>query len=185
MTNCSYPLRTRATRNKCRGYGFILMLVVVAILGVTLSAAAEMYRTTAVRDKERQLLFAGHEFREAIRRYSEASPAGQARYPRSLEDLLRDPRSPTLKRHLRRVYLDPMTGTPEWGLLIVDGGIAGVHSMSQKEPFKVANFEPNDASFTDAPRYADWVFSHPPDLVVKQDHVPQKPAAGQQSREAQ
>lgn len=178
MTSSSSALRSRVTRKSCRGYGFILTLVVVAILGVTLSAGAEVYRTSVARDKERQLLFVGHEFREAIRRYTEASPAGQARYPGSLDQLVRDPRSPTVKRHLRRIYVDPMTGTAEWGLLIVDGGIAGVHSMSQKEPFKVANFEPNDASFVDAPRYADWVFSHPPDLVVKQDHIPaQTPAA--------
>ena len=64
------------------------------------------------RDKERQLLFAGHEFREAIRRYLEASPAGQGSLSAfHWTDLLRDPRSPDIKRHLRRIYLDPMTGT--------------------------------------------------------------------------
>lgn len=172
MINCERRSRTIGSRARSRGYGFVFLLIVIAIVGLTLAAATEVYRTSVMRDKEQQLLFAGREFREAIRRYYDVSPQGQGRYPPSLEDLLRDPRSAGVKRHLRRIYVDPMTGSAEWGLMIVNGGIAGVHSMSEKEPFKVANFEPLDASFANAARYADWVFTHPPDLVVKQESSP-------------
>ena len=58
-----------------------------------------------------------------------------------LEELLQDPRYPDIRRYLRKIYLDPMTGSAEWGLVTGPGGeIYGVHSLSGDEPLKKANF---------------------------------------------
>ena len=91
------------------------------------------------------MLFVGNQFRQAIRSYVQAGP-GQ--YPATLKDLLLDPRSPTPRRHLRRLFIDPITGKPDWGLVLApEGGIMGVHSLSSREPLKRANFEPQDIHF--------------------------------------
>ena len=60
--------------------------------------------------------------------YANATPNGQVRVPRSLQDLLKDPRYPNPHRHLRKRYADPITGKDEWGTVpSLDGtGIIGV-----------------------------------------------------------
>jgi hypothetical protein len=78
--------------------------------------------------------------------------------------LIRDPRLPGIKRHLRKIFVDPMTGTMEWGLVKTpDGaGIAGVYSRSEDAPLKTANFQPDDREFEGAARYSEWKFRYRP-----------------------
>jgi hypothetical protein len=144
-------------------------LIAVAMLGLGLLAGAEVYSTLVRREKERELLFIGNQFREAIRRYYEAPGVAVRRYPPSLDDLLRDSRVAGMRRYLRRIYADPFTGKSEWGLVIVAGGIAGVHSLSEAAPLKVDNFEPRDAALAGKKSYKEWVFTHPPDLLLRRD----------------
>jgi len=76
---------------------------------------------------------------------------------------VQDPRYLATRRHLRRIYLDPMTGTREWGLLKgPDGGIVGVHSLSPAAPMKRANFPVGLDAFEKAKTYADWKFVYVP-----------------------
>jgi hypothetical protein len=80
-----------------------------------------------------------------------------------LEKLLLDDRFPTVKRHLRKIFFDPMTGTREWGLIRQPGvGIVGIHSLSAQAPFKRANFHERYASFGEAKNYRDWQFTYSP-----------------------
>jgi hypothetical protein len=84
---------------------------------------------------------------------------GARQYPRSLEDLLRDRRYPVVRRYLRRVYRDPMTGATDWVIVRApDGGIAGVHSRSREPTFKKKCFRPEHAAFENAATHADWKF---------------------------
>ena len=71
-----------------------------------------------------------------------STPRGRARRaPLRLEELLQDPRHPGIQRYLRKIYLDPMTGSAEWGLITGPGGeIYGVHSLSEDEPLKKSQF---------------------------------------------
>ncbi|MFZ1909200.1 MAG: type II secretion system protein [Burkholderiales bacterium] len=150
-------------RTAQRGFTYIGVLILVAIMGVLLSLAGRVWHTEAVRGREAQLLFVGDQYREAIRRYAEATPAGAARYPRALSDLLLDARKPEVERYLRRLYADPITGGSEWGLVKApDGGIAGVYSLSDAKPLKQANFPPADAAFEGSGKYADWQFVYAP-----------------------
>lgn len=149
------------------GFAYLWTLMLVALMGAALAIGGELYATAARRDKERQLLFIGHEYRQAIARYYEANGAnGQHQYPPALEHLLKDPRFPNPVRHLRRPYADPTSGKAEWGLVLLGGRIVGVHSLSQQKPIKQDNFDDDDAGLRLKQRYADWVFTYPPELFT-------------------
>jgi type II secretory pathway pseudopilin PulG len=143
-----------------RGFTYLAILFVIAFMGLGLALTGEVWRTAALRDKEAQLLYAGGQYRRAIERYYLSGPR---QYPRKLEDLLKDPRKPNTERYLRRLYFDPVTGSPEWGLVKApDGGIMGVYSLSEAAPFKTAGFRARDAAFENAAKYSDWKFVYQP-----------------------
>jgi type II secretory pathway pseudopilin PulG len=140
------------------GFTYFTVLILVAIMGVGLAAIGTMWQQAALREKERELLFVGGEFRRAIGSYFERSP-GAPQYPRSLDDLLIDKRLPVVARHLRKVYYDPMTATQDWGLVKEPGGgILGVYSKAGRRPLKSAGFSEDDKGFAGALTYADWKF---------------------------
>lgn len=82
-----------------------------------------------------------------------------SRLPKELIDLTKDPRQAVLRRHLRHVPIDPITGKAEWGVLRTpDGFVAAVHSLSDARPIKVANFEADFAAFEGSEKYSEWKF---------------------------
>ncbi len=137
------------------------MLFLISVLAMTALAASVVWRIAKQRDDERELVFIGRQFAAAIEHYRVYSTDPALPYPRHLDDLLRDDRDITPKRHLRRLYVDPMTGDDQWGLIrLPDGGIVGVHSLSDRKPyprtFVVAGFSvPSSAS------YREWQFVAP------------------------
>jgi type II secretory pathway pseudopilin PulG len=144
-----------------RGFTYFAVLFLIAVTALASSGAAMLWHTVQQREKERELLAVGAEFRRAIARYLAATPSGRPQYPRSLEDLTRDPRVPGVARHLRRVYVDPITGNAEWGIVRApDGGVLGVYSLSAARPLKLSGFAPTDQAFEGAERYSDWKFVH-------------------------
>jgi hypothetical protein len=72
--------------------------------------------------------------------------------------LLADKRYPAIRRHLRRVYADPMTGAADWTLLKQQGAIVGVASRSSRVPLKRDGFAVADRAFAEAGSYAGWRF---------------------------
>jgi hypothetical protein len=135
------------------------LLAFVAILGIGLSATGVVFHQQAQREKEAQLLFVGAEIRRAIGLYYELSPGTVKQFPRTLDDLLLDRRYPGVQRYLRRIYVDPMTGTQDWILMSApDGGINGVHSASAGRPLKTGNFPAGDEDFKDKASYTGWQF---------------------------
>jgi type II secretory pathway pseudopilin PulG len=144
---------------KQKGFTFIAVLILVATMGAIGAAYGELSSHARQREKERELLFAGSEYRDAIASYYEKTPGAFKRYPRSLEELLVDQRFPVPVRHLRRLYRDPMTGSEEWGVVKApDGGIMGVYSLSGETPVKSGNFSHAERPFEGAASYADWRF---------------------------
>jgi type II secretory pathway pseudopilin PulG len=129
------------------------------VMGAGLAATGTLWSSTAQREKERELLFIGNEFRQAIESYYRRSPGASA-YPKSLAELVEDKRFPMPQHHLRRIYADPMTGKAEWALVEAPGGagIMGVHSRSESQPLKTGNFRSADAAFEEAKKYSDWQF---------------------------
>jgi hypothetical protein len=85
--------------------------------------------------------------------------ANAASNPHSLEDLLKDPGFPGVRRYLRKIYRDPITGRAEWGLVKPDGNsIVGVYSLSDAEPLKQSGFSLADQGFEAKKKYSEWVF---------------------------
>jgi type II secretory pathway pseudopilin PulG len=163
----------RGVARTAGGFTYLTVLFIVAILTTGLALVGEVWHTAAMRDKEADLLFAGNQYRKAIARYYLSGP--QRQYPRSLDDLLKDPRRPGAERYLRKLYPDPLTGK-EWILVKApDGGILGVHSASEEMPFKTARFKARDASFEGAQKYSDWKFIYQPAAAAPK--APAKPAA--------
>src|SRR5260221_9327771 len=131
-----------------RGFTYIGMLLIVAVMGTGLAAFGQLYSQAAQREKERELLFIGNQFRDAIAGYYNKS-AGNKVYPKTLNELLEDKRLPVPQHHLRKLFRDPMTGSTDWGLVEVPGGsgFMGVYSRSEQTHIKSANFSPKDQAF--------------------------------------
>lgn len=147
------------------GYAYVLLLVLVAVLGITAAGSVQLGQSMTRRHAEEALLAAGSDFRDAIaswRRGGAVSP-GNPGGPRELVDLLRDPRVAGLRRHLRRVPADPLSGSDEWGLVRDGGGrIVAVYSLAPGRPIKRDGFAPAQAGFANAQSYAQWQFGFPP-----------------------
>lgn len=151
-------------QRRAEGFTYLTALFIVAILASGLVLVGEVWHTSAMREKEVELLWIGHQYRKAIGAYYEATPGNVKRYPRTLADLLKDARGPGTERHLRTSYTDPITGKNQWGFVTApDGGISGVYSLSnERPPLKSTHFRLRDAAFEDAQKYSDWTFVHTP-----------------------
>jgi type II secretory pathway pseudopilin PulG len=175
MRASSIPDRT-ACRSGQRGIVLLALLIALALFAVGLMNAVDVWSMSRLRDREKELLFVGDQYRQAIQRYYSAAPSGGQRgYPPSLEVLLEDDRFAIPAHHLRRAYPDPITGKAEWGLLKAGDRIVGVYSLSEAEPIKKAGFSPAHQAFKDATSYKDWVFAYVPRRGVI---VPATPASG-------
>jgi len=113
------------------GFSLVELLVVTAILLVLASAVMPLSRVTAQREREAELRRALRTMRTAIDNHKDAVDlgliagenvvAGSQGYPATLDilvegvEVLNDASGEKL-RFLRRIPLDPMTQSKEWGL---------------------------------------------------------------------
>jgi len=120
------------------------------------------------RAAEEELLAVGTDFREAFISYANATPPGLPRTPPSLQALLKDPRFPEPRRHLRRIYPDPLTGDDLWATIaaIPGPGIMGVYSAAPGKPIKIGNFDLRFRDFEGKTSYAEWKFMAPVDVIT-------------------
>jgi type II secretory pathway pseudopilin PulG len=172
-----------------RGFTYLSVVILVAIIGLAGAATLRLGVTMQRAAAEEELLRIGAEFSDALQSYAAATPPGQPTFPPSLKELLKDPRFPQVRRHLRRIYVDPMTGKPEWGLVrpginkpgtpgampgaaapapaappsgmtsASEGGIIGIYSLSTAEPIKIGNFPQRFAGFAGKTHVSDWKFT--------------------------
>jgi type II secretory pathway pseudopilin PulG len=149
------PSGSSQPRGAQGGFTYLALLFAVVVLGIALSAVGVVWSTQSRRDKESQLLFVGDQYRLAIERYR----ASGGVLPTTLADLVEDKRTTPVRRHLRHLYPDPMTGEADWELIHTTGEqFIGVASRSTGKPIKVAGFAKVDASFEKAESYSDWRF---------------------------
>jgi general secretion pathway protein G len=114
-------------RRSQRGFTLVELIVSFTIMALLTSMAVPLAAYKVKRDKERELRYALREIRKAIDAYKDASLAnkidvklGTEGYPESLEILVQGVKlsqSPDGKviKFLRRIPMDPMTGTYDWG----------------------------------------------------------------------
>lgn len=118
-------------RRSERGYTFVELLVVTTILLVLASAVMPLAQVTSTRQREAELRRTLRELRTAIDRFKDDVTSGQIPqtelepgsegYPPDLETLVEGvsaagDASGRKLRYLRRVPIDPMTNSMEWGM---------------------------------------------------------------------
>lgn len=143
------------------GFTYLAVIVALFVLTSVILVTSEVWVTTARREAERELLFVGQEIRCAIGSYYERGPGVVKRYPVSLDELLSDRRFLKPMRHLRRMYLDPVSRSDNWVLLRApEGGVMGVASPSPRMPLKQAGFGESFSGFENAGSYERWQFTY-------------------------
>lgn len=154
-------VREGIRRGRQAGFTYLGLIIFVTIIGLvgaaTLKIGALLQRAAA----EEELLDIGAAFSAALDSYAAATPQGASPYPPSLKELLKDPRVPGVRRHLRKIFVDPLTGKAEWGVVYLGDGTAGVvavHSLSTARPLKVANFDSRFAGLDNADTISAWRF---------------------------
>lgn len=151
--------RAFRTGNYQRGFIYIWLLMALTLLGLGLGRSLEIYHHELRREQEEQLLYIGNQYRLAIESYYNASPGMVKRYPLKLEDLLLDTRMLSVKRHIRALYKDPISGSLAWGLIRNrQGEIIGIHSLSKEPPIKSSHLDGTHLYLTDAKSLGDWRF---------------------------
>ncbi|MGJ7917502.1 type II secretion system protein [Massilia sp. LXY-6] len=185
--------RPAARRRRDGGFTYVGLIVLVTIIGLvgaaTLKADALLRRAAA----EQELLEIGAAFSAALTSYAEATPRGQPPQPPSLEELLKDPRVPGIRRHLRKIFVDPVTGKAEWGIVWLNkgngikgsggSGVVAVYSLSGSKPLKQANFDARFQNFENREHLSEWKFGVTGQGVAQgQPGQPGQPGAGQPVR---
>jgi general secretion pathway protein G len=118
---------SRRQPNGERGLTLVELIVAFTILALLTTMSVPLVRYRVQRDRERQLRVALEEIRTAINNYKDASTLGLIEvklgtegYPETIEQLVdgvklvKDANGKVIK-FLRRIPLDPMTNTREWG----------------------------------------------------------------------
>jgi general secretion pathway protein G len=131
VSTSATPRAGRRRWHGSAGYSLIEMLVVCVVLMVLASAVMPLAKVTAQRTREAELRRALREMRTAIDRFKDAADlqqiasqdlkAGAEGYPESLEVLVEGVRtsgdaSGRKLKFLRRIPMDPMTRSFEWGM---------------------------------------------------------------------
>ena len=151
--------------SKLLGFTYIGLLMVIAIAGVGMAGVGIVWHQDAQREREKELLFIGDEYRRAIGSYYENSLGATKQFPTKLEDFIADKRFPNPKRHLRKLYGDPTAFGKPWQLVLQQGQIIGVYSESKQTPIRKIGFEPPYETFGEAAEYSDWKFIYTPGSI--------------------
>lgn len=146
-----------------KGFTYPAALMLVIIVSVSLMVVHQQWSTVVKRDKETELFFRADQIVDAIASYYENSPGATKQYPQDFKSLLSDPRFPSPKRHLRKLYKDPIMSDGEWGVVYDGKGrIKGVYSRSDAVPLKTGGFEKKYAGFQGKKAYSGWKFVYEP-----------------------
>ena len=152
-----------------RGFTFVEMLVVVALVAVLASAVMPLARVTMQRHREVELRRALRDMRTAIDRYKDAVdqgaiPATRIRpgsegYPPDLQTLVVGVEAAgqgTTERKLkflRRVPIDPMTREAEWGMRSYEDK-PDSRTWGGQNVYDV--YSKSEGTALDGTKYADW-----------------------------
>ncbi len=148
-----------------RGLTLVELIVAFTIMALLTTMAVPLARYKVRRDKERELRYALREVRKAIDDYKDASLAGKIEvklgtdgYPETLDQLvqgvklLQSAEGKKIK-FLRRIPIDPMTNTRDWGMRSEQDDPAS-QSWGRQNVFDVYTKSTERAA--DGTLYAEW-----------------------------
>ncbi len=150
-----------------KGFTYPAALLLIVVVSSSLMVVQKQWSTIVKRDNEKELFFRAEQIIRGIESFYINTPGGPSQYPRNLNVLLKDNRYSALKRHLRKIYKDPMTKEGDWGIVYDgQGKIKGVYSKSQNKPLKTGGFSKSYKSFENKTRYSEWKFVYEPKKEV-------------------
>jgi general secretion pathway protein G len=151
-----------------RGYSFVELLIVTAILFILASVVMPLAQVTAQRQRESELRTALRQMRTAIDKFkdavdsnripqSELSPGSEG-YPPDLETLvegvsLANDQSGAKLKFLRKIPTDPMTNSTDWGLRAYQDKPEST-SWGRGNVFDV--YTKSGGTALDGTKYKDW-----------------------------
>lgn len=150
------------------GFTFIELLVVTTILIILASAAMPLAKVTVQRQREAELRRALREMRTAIDKFKDAVDSGQIAsvdvragsegYPPDLETLVEgvtvaNDASGRKLKFLRRIPIDPMTNSTEWGMRSYQDRPDST-TWGGQNVYDV--FTKSDGTGLDGTKYKDW-----------------------------
>jgi general secretion pathway protein G len=160
-------LRQRAGSNA--GYTFVELIVVSAMLVVLASVVMPLVQVTAQRQREVELRRALREMRDAIDRFKDAVDSGAVPqtelkpenegYPPDLDTLVEgvsaagDATGRKVRFGLRRIPIDPMTHSADWGLRSYQDK-PDASTWGRQNVFDV--YSKSEAKGLDGTQYKDW-----------------------------
>ena len=158
----------RRTADRQRGYSFVELIIVTTIILILASAVQPLARVTIARQKEAELRRTLREVRTAIDKFKDAADmqmippielkSGSEGYPPTLQTLVdgvsvvNDASGRKLK-FLRRIPVDPMTGSSDWGMRSYQDKPDATRWGGQNV-YDV--FSLSTATALDGTKYSDW-----------------------------
>lgn len=144
-----------------RGVTLLEMIVAITILLILMGAAVPVVRLSAKRQRETELRRDLLEMRSAIDRYKEYADkryfqvkVGTEGYPPDLDTLVKGVDVQGKKiRFLRKVPVDPMTGSTEWGMRSMEDD-ATSDSWGGQNVFDI--YTKSNGTGLDGTKYKDW-----------------------------
>src|SRR5687768_4941954 len=151
-----------------RGYSFIELIIVTAILALLASTVLPMTQVTAQRQREAELRSNLRQMRTAIDKFKDAVDQGRISqtelkpgsegYPPDLQTLvdgvpIQGDASGAMLKFLRRIPVDPMTNSTDWGLRSYQDR-PDAQSWGRQNVFDV--YTKSDATALDGTKYRDW-----------------------------
>ena len=151
------------------GFTFVELLVVTALVAILATAVMPLARVATQREHEIELRRALREIRTAIDHYKDAADGGQVPatsirtgsegYPPDLQtlvvgvDSVADANGSHKLKFLRRIPVDPMTGSAEWGQRAYEDK-PDSKSWGGQDVYDV--YSKSEGTALDGTKYADW-----------------------------
>ena len=152
------------TRSRARGYSLVELVVVVTLILVLTAMIVPVARFNWTRMKEMELKEALRTMRSAIDEYKRLSDQGlipveldTEGYPKELEKLVEGVelvgQVKKVRKFLRKVPVDPMTGEATWGLRSLQDDSDST-SWGRQNVYDVYSL--SDKTALDGTKYKDW-----------------------------
>src|SRR5262247_3966849 len=147
-----------------RGFTLIELMMSVMIISILVGLAVPLARNSIKREKEIELRAALREMRTAIDKFKDASDRGfimvkvdTEGYPEKLQDLVDGVQMvgavDKKLKFLRRIPVDPMTKSAEWGLRSYQDDLKSA-SWGGQNVFDV--YTKSDGTAFDGTKYNEW-----------------------------
>ena len=138
---CRSELQRPRKLKRRRGFTFVEIMVVVTIIVILISMAIPIYNRSITRAKESVLHNNLFTLRQVIDQYS----YDKQKAPQNLQELVTE-------GYLRKIPVDPMTGSSEWRTIMEDAS----QSINQSEPGIWEVKSTSDKTSLDGTPYSDW-----------------------------